>query len=74
MGLSDKKYSALSQGSETSVGWHSRNLILGLACCRKVSLTTYLWGNGQRGRVQPQRFELVSREVRICTGLPILIL
>ena len=43
MGFSDKKYSALSQGSETSVGWHSRNLILGLVCCRKVSLTTYLW-------------------------------
>ena len=44
--------------------------MLGIYCCRKATLKTYLWSNGQRGRVQPQRFEFVSWEGRMYVNFP----
>ena len=42
MGLSDEKYAPLNHVSEMSEGGHSRNLILGIDCCKIATLTMYL--------------------------------
>ena len=46
MEVRDRKCVALLQGSEMSAGWHFRNVILGLDCCRIAILTICLWPNG----------------------------
>ena len=45
MGFSDKKYVGLFHGSEMSAGCYSRNLILGILCGGKATLTEYLEPN-----------------------------
>ena len=42
MGFSDKEYVGLFQRSEMSAGGYSRNLVLGMVCCRKAIFTAYL--------------------------------
>ena len=46
MEFRDKKCVALLQGSDMSAGWHSRNKILGIYCCRIEALNAHLWPNG----------------------------
>ena len=46
MEFRDKKYVALLQGREMLVGWHSRNIILGIYCFRIAALAPYMWQMG----------------------------
>ena len=46
MEFTDKTYVGLFQGSEMSAGRYSRNLILGILCCRKGIFTVHPWPNG----------------------------
>ena len=47
--------------SETSAGWLSKNLMLGIDSCGIPSLTSYLWPSGWRTRVQLRKSEFNSR-------------
>ena len=46
MEIRDTKYVTLLQESEISEGWHSKNSILGVNCCRITTLTKYPWPSG----------------------------
>ena len=48
-----------------SAGCYSRNLILGILCGGKATLTEYLEPNCYRGRGKLQRSEFVAQEGRI---------
>ena len=43
MEIKDKKCVALLQGSEKSVGWYSRHLVLAIPCYRMAALTVCSW-------------------------------
>ena len=70
----DKNYVALLQGSEMLLGWHFRNLILGINCCSIIALTTNQWSNGWYERFQSLWCQFVSREGRVYSSFLILML